>query len=92
MSQFTDYAENQIADYLRGQGLTLPASWWLAGLTAASDASVTESIGLDRFELARSLANWSGTQGDATTLALLAIGVVVGTVATYVLTIIRSNL
>lgn len=69
MSQFTNYAENQIADYVRGQGLTLPASWWAAGLTAASDASVTESVGLDRFELSRALASWAGTQGDATTLA-----------------------
>lgn len=69
MSQFTNYAENKLADYLRGQGLTLPSTWYLAGLTAASDASVIESIGLDRFAVVRSLANWAGTQGDATTLA-----------------------
>lgn len=70
MSQFTNYAENKIADYLRGQGLTLPASWWLVALTAASDSSVTENAaGLSRFETARALADWAGTQGAGTTLA-----------------------
>lgn len=70
MSQFTNYAENKIADYLRGQGLTLPTSWWLAALTAASDSSVTENAaGLSRFETSRGLAEWSGTQGAGTTLA-----------------------
>lgn len=69
MSQFTNYAENKIADYLRGQGLTLPDSWWAAALTAASDASVTESVGLERFEIPRALANWAGTQADGSVLA-----------------------
>lgn len=69
MSQFTNYAENKIADYLRSQGLSLPAGWWVAGLMAASDSSVTESTGLDRFGVTRSLANWAGTQGDGTTIA-----------------------
>jgi len=69
MSKFTDYAENKIADYLRGQGLTLPDSWWLAALTAASDSSVTENAaGLSRFEIPRALADWAGTQGAGTTL------------------------
>lgn len=71
MSQFTDYGENQIADYIRGEGITLPANWYLAPLSAASDSSVTEitGLGLSRFSMARSLANWSGTQGPGTTIA-----------------------
>lgn len=71
MSQFTDYAENAIVDYWRGQTLTLPANWYVAPLSAASDAGVTEvtGSGVARVALARSLANWSGTQGAGTTLA-----------------------
>jgi hypothetical protein len=71
MSQFTHYGENKIADFFRGQGLTLPASWHFAPLSAYSDSSVTEitGIGLARVARARSLANFAGTRGDGTTLA-----------------------
>lgn len=70
MSQLTNYGENKLADFIRGQSMSLPSSWWLAPLSAADDASVTEltGVGLSRVEIARSLANFAGTQGDGTTL------------------------
>lgn len=71
MSQMTDYMENKLADYLRGQGLTLPANWYFGLLSAASDSSVTElaGTGYARIARARSLVNFAGTQGAGTTLA-----------------------
>jgi hypothetical protein len=72
MSQLTDYGENKLADFVRGQGLAaLPANWYLAPLSAYTDSSATEitGISLARVSKARSLANWAGTQGDGTTLA-----------------------
>ncbi len=71
MSQLTNYAENKLADFLRGQALSLPSSWYIAPLSAASDSAVTEitGAGLARAAVARSLANFAGTQGDTTTLA-----------------------
>lgn len=71
MSQFTNYAENKIADFIRGQGLTLPANWYIAAGSAGTDAGITEltSVGLSRATKARSLANFAGTQGAGTTLA-----------------------
>jgi len=70
--QFTNYGENKVADFLRGQGLaSLPAAWHIAPLSAYDDASQTEitTIGLARASVTRSLANFAGTQGDGTTLA-----------------------
>ena len=71
MSLFTDIGENYQADFLRGQGMPLPAAWYVAPLSAAIDGSVTEvtGTGIERFEMTRSLTNWSGTQGAGTTLA-----------------------
>jgi hypothetical protein len=72
MSQFTNFGENWLADFFRGQGSSaLPASWHIGALSAYSDSSVTEitGIGLSRVSRARSLANWAGTQGDGTTTA-----------------------
>jgi hypothetical protein len=71
VSQFTNYGENKLADFFRGQGLTLPANWFIGALSAYDEASVTEvtGIGLSRISRARSLANWAGTQGDGSTLA-----------------------
>lgn len=69
---FSDYAENKIADCIRGQGLTLPGSWY-AGLisSVSSEASPLElsGTGYARVAIARSLAAWAGTQGAGTTLA-----------------------
>lgn len=71
MSLLTNYGENALADFFRGQGITLPSSWYLSFLTAYSDASPTEvsGIGLSRVAVARSLAAWAGTQGAGTTVA-----------------------
>jgi hypothetical protein len=71
LSNLTNYAENALIDFVRGQGLTLPASWYFALGTAASDGSFTEitGTGYARVGVARSLANWAGTQGAGTTLA-----------------------
>lgn len=71
MSQFTDYAENKLVDFMRQQSMGLPSSWWLAPVSAYADGSITEitGIGLSRVEVARSLANFSGTHGDGTTTA-----------------------
>lgn len=72
MSQLTNFGENKLIDFLRGQGLSsLPASWYITPLSAYSDSSATEitGIGLARAAVTRSLANFSGTQGDGTTLA-----------------------
>lgn len=70
MSQFSNYAENKIADYFRGQGITLPASWYLAFLSAYTESSATEvGVGLARVGLTRALGAWAGTQGAGTTAA-----------------------
>lgn len=72
MSQFTNYGENKIADFFRGQGLSdLPTDWYITPLSAASDSSVTEitGLGLSRAAVTRSTANFAGTQGAGTTLA-----------------------
>lgn len=71
MTQMTNFAENKIADFMRGQGLTLPATWYLALGSAASDAAFTELSGTSyaRIGVARSLANFAGTQGAGSTLA-----------------------
>lgn len=71
MSNLTDYGENRFADMLRGQGLTLPASWRFAPLSAASDSAQTEitGSGIARAVLTRNLTNFSGTQGAGSTLA-----------------------
>jgi hypothetical protein len=71
MSRMTNFAENKLVDYIRGQGLTLPASWHFALGSAADDASFTEVTGTSyaRVAVARSLANFSGTQGAGTTVA-----------------------
>lgn len=71
MSQFTNYSENKIADFMRGEGLTLPSNWYLALGSAATDSSFTElaGSGYARQPVTRSLANFAGTQGAGTTLA-----------------------
>lgn len=70
MSQLTDFAENALIDFMRGQGLTLPTNWHMAYLSAASDSSVTESGGgLTRSAVPRSLTYWAGTQSSGSTSA-----------------------
>ncbi len=71
MSRMTNFAENQLVDYLRGQTLTLPASWHFALGASADDTSFTEVTGTSyaRVAVTRSLANFCGTQGAGTTVA-----------------------
>lgn len=71
MSKFTDFAENQLADFARGQDLTLPTSWFLGLASAADDTGVTElsGTGYARQEVARSLTAWAGTQSPGSTSA-----------------------
>jgi hypothetical protein len=65
---FTNYGENKIADFYRGQGITLPGSWYMAFLSAYSESSVTEvGVGLTRVAYTRALAYWSGTQAAGST-------------------------
>ena len=68
----TDFMENTLADFIRGQGLAaLPANWYFALGSAGTDSSFTEltGTGYGRVALARSLPNFAGTQGAGTTLA-----------------------
>lgn len=71
MSQLTNHAENKLADFARGQGLSLPDSWWIALGSAASDSSFTEisGTGYARVEVPRSLTDWAGTQAAGSTVA-----------------------
>lgn len=71
MSKLTNFAENALIDFIRGQGITLPASWYLALGTAADDTGFTEVTGTSyaRVAIARNLTNFSGTQGAGTTTA-----------------------
>lgn len=74
-----DYAENQVVDIIfRGQTTTLGANMYVGLSTAAcTDASAgTEVTGgsYARVAVARSLANWAGTQGAGTTTASTGAG------------------
>lgn len=71
MSRLTNYAENKLVDFTRGQGLTLPTNWTIHLLSAASDSAQTKLAGTGYAgqPYARSLPNWAGTQGEGTTLA-----------------------
>lgn len=71
MSQMSNWMENKLADFARGQGLTLPTNWYVALGSAAVDGAFTElsGTGYARELIARSLVAWSGTQGAGTTLA-----------------------
>lgn len=71
MSKLTDYAENKLCDFIRGQTLTLPASWYFALGNVADDTGFTEITGTDyaRVAVTRGLTQFSGTQGPTTTTA-----------------------
>jgi hypothetical protein len=82
MSQFTNHGERKLVDFLRGVGLDasgIAASWYLAlgrldvdtnGIVIPdSDFTEITGTGYAREEYARTLANWSGTQGSGSTLA-----------------------
>lgn len=69
--KLTNFAENALADFVRGQTLTLPANWYFTLCSAADDTGATEITGTSyaRVGLARSLTNYCGTQGATTTTA-----------------------
>lgn len=74
-----DYGENQIIDtIMRAQATSLGANVFVGlSTTACSDSSVgTEVTGgsYARVSVARSLANWAGTQGSGTTTASTGTG------------------
>ncbi|MCB1889065.1 MAG: hypothetical protein KDH20_15770, partial [Rhodocyclaceae bacterium] len=75
----TDTAENAIVDaVLRGQALGAPATphWGLTTDTCTDSGSGTEPAGgaYARVSYAASMANWSGTQGGASTVASTGTG------------------
>lgn len=67
----TNYGENKLADFWRGQGLTLAADWTVHILTAVTESTHTKATwsGYAGQTVARSLAAWAGTQGAGTVLA-----------------------
>ena len=71
MSHLTNYAENKLADMVRGQGFSLAADWTVHLLTAVTDSSHTKvtGTGYAPVTVARSLTAWAGTQAAASTLA-----------------------
>ena len=71
MSQFTDYAENRLADMIRAQAWTLDTSLYLGLASAAADGTLTElsGTGYGRAGVTRALASWAGTQAPGSVLA-----------------------
>lgn len=71
MSKLTNFGENLIADFIRGQGLSLATDWTVHLLSAVSESTHTKLTGTGYAgqTVARSLAAWAGTQGAGTTLA-----------------------
>lgn len=71
MSQLTNFGENMLADYIRGQGMPLPTSFHIGLLSDVSDSTYTEVAwtGYARQESVRSALQWSGTQFPGSTLA-----------------------
>ena len=69
--QFTNYSQNKLADMIRAQAWTLPASLYIGLSSAATDSAVTElsGTGYARVAVTRALASWAGTQAAASTLA-----------------------
>lgn len=76
MAAATDFWENRLVDFLfRGQALTQPTNWYFSLFTVAPTDSTagtevsTSGTAYARVTYACSMANWSGTQGAATTVA-----------------------
>ena len=72
MGQLTNYAENLLADFLRGSGFSSwPTVFYMGLASAATDGSITElsGSGYVRVSYGQSLLLWAGTQGSGTTLA-----------------------
>lgn len=71
MSNFSNYAENKLADMVRGQAWSLPTNLYVGLASAADDGGITElsGTGYARQSAPRALATWAGTQGAGSTLA-----------------------
>lgn len=71
MSNFTDWGENWVCDFIRGTASPLPTDFGVGLLTAVTDNSFTEANwgSYSRQTVPRSLAAWSGTQGNGSTVA-----------------------
>lgn len=69
--QLTNYAENKLADMIRAQAWTFGANLHLGLASSADDDAITElsGTGYARVGVARSLANWAGTQAPGSVLA-----------------------
>jgi hypothetical protein len=66
---FTNYAENALADYRRGGGITLPVAWHMAFLSSYDETGGVEVGGMARVALPRSMTSWSATQGQGIVIA-----------------------
>lgn len=71
MSNFTDYGETWVCNYIRTVSSDLPANFEIGLLTEVSDNSYTEVSwsGYSRQSVERSMAAWAGTQGSGSTTA-----------------------
>lgn len=69
MSNFTDFGENWVCNFIKTTASALPANFDVALLSAVSDESFTEVSwpSYSRKAVARSLTAWSGTQGNGST-------------------------
>lgn len=70
---WTDYAENRIVDWFRGQPLTAPASWFIGldtiACTEAGGGTEVSGGSYARVAVSASLAAWAGTQSAGSTTA-----------------------
>jgi len=66
MSRLTNFAENALADFMRGVAMTLPTAWSVRLASAASDTGFTELTGTGYApqDVTRSLTDWKSTQGN----------------------------
>lgn len=64
----TNYGENKLVDFTRGQAMPIAANFTIGLLTAVDDGTATEVAwpGYTRQTIARSMANFAGTQGGGT--------------------------
>lgn len=69
MSDFSDWAENEVCKLVSGMNITLPANLDVALLESVDDASFVEVSysGYSRQQAPRNLTTWSGTQGAGST-------------------------
>lgn len=71
MSNFTDFGENWVCNFIKTAASSLPANFDIGLLSSVAEDSYTEVnwTGYSRQSVARSLAAWSGTQGNGSVSA-----------------------